>query len=124
VATYMAAILSDAGYHVLGPLHSSTDGIEAISTFRPDAALLDVRLARGTSLLLAEELERQNIPFALVSGATRRMIAARYRNRPFLAKPFGTGELLETVGALVHSGARSSCKSACRGLPYDGSDLQ
>ena len=89
----MAAILTDAGYHVLGPLHSSTDGIEAISTFRPDAALLDVRLARGTSLLLAEELERQNIPFALVSGATRRMIAARYRNRPFLAKPFGTGEL-------------------------------
>ena len=97
VAAVIEAILYDAGYHVLGPFYSPKDGLEAIGTFRPDVALLDMDLARGTSFELADELDRRSIPLVLVSGIPGGTLEGRYQNRPFLTKPFGISELLETI---------------------------
>jgi DNA-binding response OmpR family regulator len=101
VAAVIEAILYDAGYHVLGPFYSPKDGLEAIGTFRPDVALLDMSLTRGTSFELADELDRRSIPFVLVSGTPCGMLEGRYQNRPFLTKPFGISELLKTIEAVA-----------------------
>ena len=71
---------------------------------RPDAAVLDVRLAGGlTGIPIALALEMRNIPFIFYSGLEDPAIApvkARFLGSPFLRKP---SRAVEIVAAIVEA---------------------
>src|SRR5439155_17042562 len=71
-----------------------------ISSYTPDAALLDVTLKYGTSLPLAELLISLEIPIAFVTGRDSDDLPDHMRDVPLLRKPFGADGLLTTVEAL------------------------
>jgi DNA-binding response OmpR family regulator len=96
----VSAALADHGYEVIGPVGTAAMAVELISSCAPDAALLDVTLAYGTSLPVAELLMSREIPLAFVSGCEPDDLPDHLRNVPLLRKPFGFEGLLNTIEAL------------------------
>ena len=85
-------ILGRWGCRVLGPFARAADATAALADRtapRPDLALLDLNLADGSSLPVAERLARLGVPFLLVSacGSLPRDAAAVLRAAPHLTKP-------------------------------------
>ena len=109
------------GCEVLGPMASAAEVLVLLRHERPDAALLDVGLADGQAVPVAEALRAAGVPFVLVTGrgpgragagrgaATRQ--AVRRRPAPGGARPPARpGRLsvgLAVGGVLVPPGAPS-----------------
>jgi DNA-binding NtrC family response regulator len=53
-----------------------------------DVGILDLNLAGEAVYPVAEELSRRGIPFVIATGYGADGIAAAYRDRPILAKPY------------------------------------
>jgi DNA-binding response OmpR family regulator len=96
----VSAALADHGYEVIGPVATAAMAVELILSCAPDAALLDVTLACGTSLPAAELLLSREIPLAFVSGCEPDDLPDHLRGVPLLRKPFGSEGLLSTIEAL------------------------
>jgi DNA-binding response OmpR family regulator len=97
----VSATLSDAGYEVIGPAETAATAMDLITSYTPDAALLDVTLKYGTSLPLAELLISLEIPIAFVTGRESDDLPDHMRDVPLLRKPFGADGLLTMVEALT-----------------------
>jgi DNA-binding response OmpR family regulator len=106
----VAAALRGAG-------HDEVDGLgidRAVHAFRPDLAILDVRLATGPSgLSIARRLRRDaDIPIVFLTAAdsVQDLLAGFDAGADdYLSKPFAVAELLARVKALLRrSGALSS----------------
>ena len=68
----LAMLLEDWSYSPDGPHASVEQSLSAIAECKPDAAILDMNLGEGeTSLPVAEELARQEVPFVFLTGYTR-----------------------------------------------------
>jgi DNA-binding response OmpR family regulator len=109
----VAAALRGAGYEV----RDEVDGLgidRAVHAFRPDLAILDVRLATGPSgLSIARRLRRDaDIPIVFLTAAdsVQDLLAGFDAGADdYLSKPFAVAELLARVKALLRrSGALSS----------------
>jgi two-component system OmpR family response regulator len=109
----VAAALRGAGYEV----RDEVDGLgidRAVHAFRPDLAILDVRLATGPSgLSIARRLRRDaDIPIVFLTAADSvqdRLAGFDAGADDYLSKPFAVAELLARVKALLRrSGALSS----------------
>ncbi|CAN5229418.1 response regulator [soil metagenome] len=72
--------------------------LQKIATRAPDFVLLDVGLIREKSFVVAEQLERQNIPFAFVTGYSGPAgVPATFARYPVLRKPYTRDELMATL---------------------------
>lgn len=104
--------LTTAGFTVMGPFAGAKEALSALGNgASPAAALLDYALGGDTtSVAVAEELERKNIPFAFMTGyaATGLLDGAPHSDRPRLAKPCDTRDVVATLEALVGSERRRS----------------
>lgn len=113
VRSAVAAALRGADYQV----HDEADGLgvdRVVETFRPDLAVLDVRLPVGPSgLSIARRLRTQvDLPILFLTAADSvedRLAGFEAGGDDYLAKPFAVAELLARVKALLRrSGALSS----------------
>ncbi len=74
------------------------DALQMIAAHAPDFALLDVGLIREKSFAVAEQLERQKIPFAFVTGYSGPAgVPAALAHHPVLRKPYLRDQLLEIL---------------------------
>lgn len=72
--------------------------LQLIAERAPDFVLLDVGLIREKSFAVAEQLERQKIPFVFVTGYSGSVgVPAAFAHYPVLRKPYLRDELLETL---------------------------
>jgi DNA-binding response OmpR family regulator len=70
--------------------------IKAEASF--DAAVLDLKLDRETSVAIAELLQAQNVPFVFLTGASGdASIAAQFKNAPVIGKPFDSDALFSAL---------------------------
>jgi CheY-like chemotaxis protein len=53
-----------------------------------DFAFLDIDVTNGKTLEIAHILERNNVPFAFVSGSPQEELPSDLRSAPFIPKPF------------------------------------
>jgi CheY-like chemotaxis protein len=99
VAMEMQRILRDAGHNVLGVARRATDAIALARRERPDLALIDVRLAGGTSGVdAARQIWRLfETPSILVTGHAEEARGAAAVAIGCLRKPFAPVDLLEVV---------------------------
>jgi len=108
VAMDIAGQLEDAGAIVVGPATTASAALKMIEQYRVDAALLDANLVGQSVEDIASALAENDTPFAFVSGYGRDSLPARYPHVTLLAKPFGSGELLEVASGLFGSSARGT----------------
>jgi CheY-like chemotaxis protein len=63
-----------------------------------DAAVLDLKLDRETSVTIAERLQAQSVPFVFLTGAAGdASIVAQFRNAPVIGKPFDSETLFSAL---------------------------
>src|SRR5262245_44456233 len=104
VSLMLEDLLTDAGATVVGP---AVDAAEALALIRPvgtiDCAVLDYRLAVGTSAAVADTLMERGVPFVFASGYDPNAVLPKFAHVPRLNKVFDNRDLIEAVGRLVAS---------------------
>ncbi|MDP9136782.1 MAG: response regulator [Pseudomonadota bacterium] len=101
LALELETFLGENGYEVAGPYPSVATTLEQMPTLQIACAELDVNLRGELVLPIAERLSEAGIPFVFLTGHSQNHIPQRYRDRPFLNKPFDRTKLLNIVRRLV-----------------------
>jgi hypothetical protein len=69
--------------------------------------VLDINLNGVMSTGIAVRLAERHIPFTFASGYGRQYVPAEFRDRPLLAKPFGSEHLQAALDALEDGGSEN-----------------
>src|SRR5215475_7582102 len=88
--------LIGAGYCVVESVATTADALRVIQNKRLDLVVLDLNLGNEMAFALQDVLAERQIPFVILTGHSPAMVAPRYRNRPFLQKPYVAATLLRT----------------------------
>ena len=100
---YLAEMLQDAlveaGANVLGPAPTVDLALSLLSTSEhpPSSATLNFNLAGETSLPVADELHRLNIPFVFLTGADDLALGSPHGARPIVHKPFTVAKVVRAI---------------------------
>lgn len=100
IAECIQSTLSDHGFEVLGPVATVDQARALIAARRPDLALIDYRLARGTTEPLLEDLESRSIPACVLTGCGKHQLPCTYDGYPVLEKPFHSTDLIAAITQL------------------------
>ncbi|MTV25473.1 response regulator transcription factor [Nitriliruptoraceae bacterium ZYF776] len=111
----LLASLGDAGFEVHGAA-DGREGLDALEAFRPDLAVLDVRLPAGPDgLELARTIRSSSdLPIVFLSAMGEledRLTGFEAGADDYLAKPFSTAELLVRVKALLRRAGRTEAQA-------------
>lgn len=88
VAMMMEDLLRSLGateVYICADTHSA---IEVVRTKPLDCAILDLRIADGSSMPVADALDQAGVPFLFSSGTEAAEIEGRHARRPAISKPF------------------------------------
>lgn len=98
IAMDTAETIASFGVASVRTARDVADALRLIDARAPDFVLLDVGLVREKSFVVAEQLERQNIPFAFVTGYSGPAgVPAAFARHPVLRKPYTRDELMATL---------------------------
>ena len=100
VAMMIEDALVDLGMEVAGTAGTIEDALAAAAKEGFDCAILDVHLHGKEVYPVADALAARGLPFIFATGYGQGGLAAKYRGRPSLPKPF-TGQDLERVLAEI-----------------------
>ena len=98
LAMDLEACLSAAGYCVVGPAATTAQAFRLIENQPLDLVILDLNLGTEMAFALPDFLAERQIPFVILTGHSRTMVAPHHRDRPFLQKPYVAATLLRTIG--------------------------
>ena len=98
VAADVEIMLAENGVHNVTTAPSVDEAMKRLKNFTPDVAILDVNLGTGTSLPIAEELERRGVPFIFATGYSDRSVVPASFSAPVVRKPY---EAKALVGAVL-----------------------
>jgi DNA-binding LytR/AlgR family response regulator len=125
IAEDIAAILTDAGYDVIGRFETAEDALEFTMSHEPDIVLVDIRLTGAhDGIHFVQELQKKSqVPTLYITANSDRATYERARaTRPhaFLVKPFTKSNLLAAVDlALFHFSNFTSPQSIDRNIPRE-----
>ena len=98
------ALLEDAGFEIVGEAGDGSSAIAAARELRPEIVLLDIQLPDLDGFTVAERLDEEGLPAAIVLTSSRNV--ASYRRRlaahpswPFVAKSDLSGATLAAAAA-------------------------
>ena len=96
-------ILEAFGCEVMGPVASANKAVRLLEDDLPDAAVLDINIADGTSVPVAELLQRRCRPFIFVSGYQNpgSMLPEVLRQVRLLPKPVDEFALRDALNAAL-----------------------
>jgi len=97
VAAHLAAALEDDGFKVIGPVDTAESAVSRIDEEALDGALLDVRLREGNAVDVASALRAHRVPFVIVSGYSHDTLPSELKGAPYIGKPMGLSELIQTA---------------------------
>ena len=95
------AILLSLGVAQVVCARGVADALAALRSETFDAAILDLRLDRDSSLPLAHRLTGLGIPFGFLTGYHADAIPDEFKDRPVVPKPFDADLLLQLMRKLV-----------------------
>jgi len=93
IAEYLADLLTDLGYQVVGPVPTVKLGIEVLAENAIDCAVLDVTLGQHKSFPLADILIDLGLPFVFLTGYVNRDLPKPYNGYEILNKPVARDRL-------------------------------
>lgn len=97
VALQIEQALQKADFRFAGIAARADDAISIIKEQGCEAAVLDVRLADGTSERIAELLSERSIPFVVLTAYSREQLPEGLREAPYLPKPHGSASLVQAL---------------------------
>jgi light-regulated signal transduction histidine kinase (bacteriophytochrome)/CheY-like chemotaxis protein len=97
IAADVESMLADYGVSRVTTTPSVDDALKRLKEFTPDVAILDVNLGSTTSLPIAEELLRRQVPFVFATGYSDRSIIPASFSAPVVRKPYEAGALIGAV---------------------------
>jgi light-regulated signal transduction histidine kinase (bacteriophytochrome)/CheY-like chemotaxis protein len=100
VAADVESMLMDNGITKVTTAPSVAEALRLLKGFTPDIAVLDVNLGADTSLSIAEELTRRNVPFIFATGYSDQSVIPASFAVPVVRKPYEAKSLL---GALMRA---------------------
>ncbi len=97
IALYIAELLEDNGFKVVGPVATLSGAIALASRETLDGALLDVNIVGGRVDNVAEILNRRGVPFIFVTANGRDNLPERFINATLVGKPFIASDLIREI---------------------------
>jgi light-regulated signal transduction histidine kinase (bacteriophytochrome) len=102
IAVGLEQMLASAGIDEVFTASSETEALRLIATQQLDVAVLDVNLGTGTSMAVAEELMRRQIPFLFATGYGDSIsIPVHFKQAPVLQKPYDAASVLRHLQNLL-----------------------
>jgi light-regulated signal transduction histidine kinase (bacteriophytochrome) len=98
VAADVETMLLDHGITKVTTVPSAAEALRQLRTFTPHIAILDVNLGSGTSLPIAEELVRRDVPFVFATGYSDQSVIPASFSAPVVRKPY---EATALIGAVI-----------------------
>ncbi|MFC3079835.1 response regulator [Phenylobacterium terrae] len=98
VAMLIEDMLEDLGCTVVGSAASVEAAMRLVDAGGYDVALLDVNIAGGSVLPVAEALRRRGAPYAIASGYGPAGVPDSLRGAPIIQKPFRSADLEAVLG--------------------------
>jgi light-regulated signal transduction histidine kinase (bacteriophytochrome)/CheY-like chemotaxis protein len=96
-------MLAEIGLTNVITVSSTAEALARLRTLRPVAAILDVNLGLDTSVVVAEQLKRQGIPFVFATGyGDSSSVPAGLSDVRVIRKPYSVAELAAAIGMLLH----------------------
>lgn len=105
IAMMLEDEMIDRGYCVAGMASSVESALKTINETTPDFAIVDFMLSDGDCHDVASELDRRDIPFVLLTGATINRSDSRFANVEVLAKPLELDKLTDALARLTTAAA-------------------
>ncbi|CAI3802598.1 hypothetical protein DBADOPDK_03084 [Pseudomonas sp. MM223] len=76
--------------------------MQLLASRKPDAAILDVNLGTGTSISVADELVRRQVPFLFATGYGDGISIPEHLNHvPVTRKPYDANSILASLQGLL-----------------------
>lgn len=101
IAMDLEAVLQSAGCTVLGPVSTEGAALLLIENTEPDIALLDINLCEGNAFGIADRLAAKQIPFAFLTGHSRKFLPPVHSERPMFSKPYEPDKLVRDLLGLA-----------------------
>jgi PAS domain S-box-containing protein len=101
VALEIEQALLRGGFAIAGFASRAEAAIRMIEDHGCEAAVLDLRLADGTSLAITEVLAKRSIPFVVLTAYWREQLPVELRAAPYLHKPLQPDALVECLRRLL-----------------------
>jgi len=99
-------MLASKGAGAIETAASPAEALRKLANFNPDAAVLDVNLGTETSLSVAEELVRRNIPFVFATGYGDNIMVPQSFSAPTIRKPYDEQTLSRALNSALRSASR------------------
>ena len=109
IAMDMAITFSEAGWTVIGPFARLEDARNAALSSRPSAAVIDLNLHGQSSLSVAEELVKKNVPVVLFTGDEIKGLPAFLADATVVSKPAHVREVLERCSCSGRASSVAPC---------------
>jgi CheY-like chemotaxis protein len=100
VAMLVEDALLDAGAEVVGPVATVAEAMALLRRQMPEAAVLDLNLAGETTVMVADELARNGVPFVVATGYGAEGLPPGHGNVTVLAKPYDPADLTAALARL------------------------
>ena len=101
-------ILSDAGFHTLGPAPSADQALKAIATSEFDAAIVDGKSPGKAVDAVVGALTARNVPFVVLTGSSSRScLADAGTSIPLVAKPIEPIKLISSLATVLPAVVKS-----------------
>jgi CheY-like chemotaxis protein len=100
IAEMVKGMLDDLGCQCLGPITNLELALAAARTESFDAAILNLVIGGENAYAVAEVVAERGMPFAFASGVPRSSIDPKWRDRPYLAKPYVTADISRWLESL------------------------
>jgi DNA-binding response OmpR family regulator len=102
IADEIAAMVTDAGYAVVGPVGSVEAAEKALSDGSPpDFAIVDANLRGGSSAGIAHRLRDLGVPFCVCTGYRFNDLKATFGDVALLQKPVDGRTLIAVIKAAL-----------------------
>jgi DNA-binding NtrC family response regulator len=106
LADDLERILKRNGADVIGPVGERAQAMMLIDQDGFDVAVVDINLHDQTAYPLADELERQAIPFVFATGYSANVIPHRYKHIACWEKPFEPAAIVNELSSLCQRAAK------------------
>jgi PAS domain S-box-containing protein len=101
VALEIEHTLHRAGFAIAGLASRTEAAIRIVEDDGCEAAVIDLRLADGTSSRIAQVLANKSIPFAVLTAYSREQLPEELRSAPYIHKPLKGEVLVERLRGLL-----------------------
>jgi DNA-binding response OmpR family regulator len=101
IACLIEDIVEECGCEVVGPFGTLSEAMQACESADADAAIVDFVLHGKLAYPIADVLSRRGIPFGFASARDTAAVESAWEQRPFLGKPFATGEVRQFIDGLL-----------------------